>query len=189
MMEDLLGAMQMGSRLQSALGGNAETAGQEQLLEVLGEKLQEQRGASQGSTLGINLIEGEAGNGAPRGLGNAFKLDVLAQGSIAPGFTGSLPVSRLALHTGEFASEGLAPMLYIWEPGKPGSVSLSLFSYDGERLRGRVDAQLPAAEGIQKIGGGRPVTRFSAEFDAGAFNPLRMENVCLMSQALAAEAP
>jgi hypothetical protein len=31
----------------------------------------------------------------------------------------------------------------------------------------------------------RHVTSFFAEFDAGAFNPLRGENVCLMAQAFA----
>ena len=183
--EDLINTMRMTQKLMAVLGNQQAADQQEQALAELEEQLAEQQQASTGSTLGVNLIEAKIGGEGGRNMGNAFKLDVLADGSIAPGFAGNLPVRVLAMHTGEFASEGHGPWMFTWEAGDPGSVTLTVFSYDGERMRGRVDAQIEGLVGLITSTGSRPKAQLSAEFDAGAINPLRAQNVCMMAQALA----
>jgi hypothetical protein len=160
-----------------------------QMAQVLERQIAERReqgGATAGSTVGISLVETRAGGIGPAsggGLATAFKLDVLSKSAIEPGFAGALPVDNLVLHTGEFAAEGGAPMLYRWSADEPGNVLLHVSRYDGRWLEGSVVAELEGVTGLMKTGGGKPRIQARADFRAGAFNPLRFENVCAFAQA------
>lgn len=181
--EDLLAAFKM----VQAPGGAANP-----LLEKLSEKWQkeidEEKGArpAGGGTLTLSLVESSEGQAGPPGgnLGTAFKLDAFSERALEPGFTGTVPLTKLAVHTGEFASEGLGPMVYRFDPAiEPGGdAQLVVDSYDGSWMEGTVTANLMALPGIQTLAGARPRIRVTARFTAGLFNPLRMENVCLMGQ-------
>lgn len=157
------------------------------LREEVGQRMQpgaaprrDEHGWTAGGSVGISLVETRPGGigPAPGGLATAFKLDVLSRTSIAPGFTGTLPVHTLVLHTGEFASEGGGPMLYRWTPGMRGSVQLHVSRFDGSRLDGSVTAELEGVTALMTLGGGKPRVQVQADFRAGAFNPLQFENVC-----------
>jgi hypothetical protein len=161
---------------------------QRQMAQVLERQIAERReqgGATAGSTVGVSLVEvrqGRVGPAAGGGLGTAFKLDVISKATIEPGFSGTLPVDNLVLHTGEFAAEGGAPMLYRWSEGDPGSILLHVSRYDGSWLEGSITAELEGVTGLMKTGGGKPRVQVRADFRAGAFNPLRFENVCAFAQ-------
>jgi len=188
--EDLLNAMKMAQGLQGLVGGAAGVSQevQDQLVERLQGEIDEEREArgSSGSTLGLSLVESGDGHLGPDpagGQATAFKLDAFSEQGIEPGFTGEVPLDRLAFHTGEFASEGLAPTLYRWDRETEGSASLTVKQYDGQWMEGTVTADLPAITGILKLDGGKPWVRVSADFVAGLFNPMRMENACMMAAA------
>jgi hypothetical protein len=187
--EDLLAAMKMAQGLQGLTGGaGVSQEMQDQLVERLQGEIDEEREArgSSGSTLGISLVESGDGHLGPDpagGQATAFKLDAFSEQGIEPGFTGEVPLDRLAFHTGEYASEGLAPTLYRWDRETEGSASLTVKQYDGRWMEGTVTADLPAITGILKLDGGKPWVRVSADFVAGLFNPMRMENACMMAAA------
>lgn len=186
--QDLANVAEMAEGLRDAVGlgeGAGEGAGNMDFLRRMADQAAE---ASPGSTIGIVLIEGNSANPAPGGLAGAFKIDVLAEGGIGPGFSGILPVKLMALHTGEFAEEGGAPSYFMYDPESkdwPGEVTLMVHEYDGQWMRGSVTGN---ALGALIVGQERRTRlRFSAEFTAGISNPLRMENACLMAWAAEAD--
>jgi len=179
-------AMEDLAALLRANGGRDEV--QQKLVEALAGKAAAARAgdAARGSTVGISLVEASApadGDRRSRSLATAFKIDVLARAAIEPGFRGVLPVANLTLHTGEFTEDGLAPTLFRWDPQEPGGVTLLVHHYDGRWLEGSLFGEVPGVPGFTMPGGRRPRLRIDVDFRTGAFNPLRMENVCLMAQA------
>lgn len=177
--EDLLNAFKM----VQAPGG-----GPNPLLDALsqkwGQEIEEEKAARGpgGGTLNLSLIEvkeGQAGPPQGGGIAGAFKLDAFASRALDPGFQGAVPLDRLAVHTGEFASLGLAPMLFLWDPEKEGSAQLTIDSYDGRWMEGTVTAELVAIPGITTLGGDKVRIRVTARFSAGLYNPMRLEHACV----------
>lgn len=172
--EDLLEAMKLA-------GGQPA---QKELMERLQQKITRGRGpkASRGGTLSFSFVEttvGRPGRTRRGDTATAFKLDAFAEQSVEAGFTGEVPLAMVALHTGEFASEGLGPMLYRWTPGAPGRARLVVTRYDGRWLQGIVTLDVQAVPALMKLDGSKPRVRVSLDFVAGIFNPLRMEVGCV----------
>ncbi len=185
--QDLAGAAEMADDLRNltGLGSGGEETGDVDFLQQMTEQAV---AASPGSSVGIVLIEGDTGSPAPGGMAGAFKLEIRAEGAIAPGFSGTLPVRLMAVHTGEFAAEGGAPSFFMYDPESkdwPGEVSLMVQAFDGRWMQGNVTGNVL---GALIVGGERRARlRFSADFTTGIYNLLRMENACMMAWAADAE--
>ncbi|MCB1008062.1 MAG: hypothetical protein KDB94_04110, partial [Acidobacteria bacterium] len=127
--EDLLNAFKM----VQAPGGGANPM-LDALSKKWGQEIADEKAARGpgGGTLNLSLIEVKEGQAGPGGSGiaGAFKLDAFSSRALEPGFQGAVPLEKLAVHTGEFAELGLAPMLFLWDPSKEGSAQLTIDSYD-----------------------------------------------------------
>jgi hypothetical protein len=141
--------------------------------------------APTGRTVTMSFIASR--DGGPLAPGT-FQLDLMAEASIVPGFTGSLPVASIFLSTGEMAADGGAPWMFLWEQGKPGRATLQVESYDGDWMAGRLEVELLGAEGLL-VGGRRPRIAASLDFKAGASNPFQGQLVCAMATALSYDEP
>jgi hypothetical protein len=171
----------LAERLGGLTGGDSEAQAKfaERLRQKVGGTDPGDGEAPRGRTVTMSFIESGGGPLSP----GTFQLDLMAEASIEPGFSGALPVSGLSISTGERTADGGAPWIFTWGEGKPGRASLHVESYDGDWLVGRLDATLSGAAGLL-VADRRPTITVGLEFTAGAMNPMQFQGVCFTAEAM-----
>ena len=172
-----------------AMGGEEAQQENAEALEKMrneAEAWKQQMAAGPQETLGLSLIEMQAGDmtdaEAIGVMTGGFKLQAsVFDQPVEPGFSGGLNPGHIIVWPGDWTETVSQQIRYEWKPGAPGSGQITINEFSEDRLSGTINATVYGQGVYKESTGEAPQITISARFQAARHDgPLQGGFGCLL---------